>query len=236
MTTPMDEFNKPLNSADTRAQEDVVILEEEFISSFQKKSMSSSDRREPQSLWLISYSDFMTILMIFFLCMYGYSVYVKAAARHFARHREENAMAALFQNLQSNLKQGVQIEKRGERMLLRFPDHIFFQTGSASINKEAFPLLDQLASSLKGMKGTVVVEGHTDNIPIKSGSFKSNWELSSSRAFSVIEALSNRGLPESSLVALGFGETRPAAQNSDASGRQKNRRIEIFLIQSDKTS
>ncbi len=80
------------------------------------------------------------------------------------------------------------------------------------------------------MGNSIIAEGHTDNVPIHTQQYQSNWELSSARAFSVIYFFINKGIPPERLVAHGFGEYRPASSNEDDAGRAKNRRIEITVV------
>ena len=105
-----------------------------------------------------------------------------------------------------------------------------FDPGEAEIKPDFRPILDELAEFVKDNSLQVVVEGHTDDRPISTARFPSNWELSVGRASRVIRyMIENYGLSEDMLSASGYAETRPVATNETAVGRQKNRRIEIIL-------
>jgi hypothetical protein len=80
---------------------------------------------------------------------------------------------------------------------------------------------------------TLLVEGHTDNVPIRSGRYHTNWELSMARAYSVIQFMEQAGIEPRKLAGIGYGENRPASENTSAEGRAKNRRIEISLLKTE---
>jgi flagellar motor protein MotB len=183
-----------------------------------------------QNLWLVSYADFMTIMMIFFLCMYGYSTLARAAAARLAKlPLSDDEFSLMVEDLKKNLGMAVEIKDSVNKITVQLQNEILFKSGQATLPGVS-NTLDILADSLKNNEGMVVVAGHTDNVPIHSGHFKSNWELSAARAFSVIEALTARGVPEHRLSAWGFGENRPVISNDSEVGRSKNRRIEIVIL------
>ena len=107
----------------------------------------------------------------------------------------------------------------------------FFSPGSAAIESEAISVVRAIAEKLLEIPYSVRVEGHTDNIPIKTAKFPSNWELSTSRAANVLQFLiSDGGLPPSRLSAVGYGKYRPVALNSTREGRGLNRRVDIVVL------
>ena len=106
-----------------------------------------------------------------------------------------------------------------------------FDSGSATLKPEGIKVVAKLAETLKGYPDTVIrSEGHTDNKPISTGRFPSNWELSSARATEVVRSLQKQGISPERLIAIGYGDTRPAAPNTDAESRAKNRRVEIIVV------
>jgi chemotaxis protein MotB len=123
---------------------------------------------------------------------------------------------------------GVKITQRYVRLTLPAP--VLFAEGSEKLSPRAEKVLGTLAVMFAKLPNPILVEGHTDNIPIVSGRFRSNWELSAARSFSVIEYLIGTGMPPERFHARGYGEHRPAAPNDTAKGRTANRRIEISLI------
>src|SRR3569623_361402 len=109
---------------------------------------------------------------------------------------------------------------------------ILFSSGSALLQPDSVPVLQQLAKILQGFPNPIRVEGFTDSIPISTAAFPSNWELSAGRAASVVHLFSTAGIAPQRLAAIGFGEFRPIADNSSAEGRGKNRRVVIVVLES----
>jgi len=107
----------------------------------------------------------------------------------------------------------------------------FFDSGSDLIKPEGVTLLDTIAASFVGLDNHIRVEGHTDNVPIKSSKFPSNWELSTARATNIVAHLiTSVGLPPGRLSAAGYSEYRPIAANDSADGRARNRRVDIIVL------
>ena len=128
--------------------------------------------------------------------------------------------------------QGVDVERHGNEVKIRFPSEIAFSSGSANIGTEFAELLDKLTNVIKKSNGEVLVGGHTDNIPLGSGGpYRSNWELSAARATSVIHHFLNYSdIQPDKLAVQGFGDSRPLVPNDTEENRAKNRRVEITLV------
>jgi chemotaxis protein MotB len=107
---------------------------------------------------------------------------------------------------------------------------ILFASGEANLSNNAIPALDALATTLKKYPNPVRVEGHTDNRPISTRSYPSNWELSAARAASVVHRFARGGLSPDRLSVIGFGEYRPTQPNNTAAGRNANRRVVIVIL------
>ena len=117
------------------------------------------------------------------------------------------------------------------RIVINLPNNVLFKSGSAKLNPEGEEALTQIASVLSQFSDRrFQIEGHTDNKPIKSARFPSNWELSTSRALTVIHLLTDMDVVPENISAAGFGEFRPRADNETEEGRQFNRRIEIIML------
>lgn len=152
--------------------------------------------------------------------------------RQLARYRSE-----FFGRLRELLSQRSDIQIVGDRFV--FQAEVFFATGRADLNPEGQRELDKLATALQELQGIVPqdiswvlrVDGHTDNVPIQSAPFPSNWELSTARAISVVRHLIDRGVPPNRLVAAGFGEYQPLDPADTIGARRKNRRIELKLTE-----
>jgi len=93
-------------------------------------------------------------------------------------------------------------------------------------------LLDNIAAAIDKYSNSVRIEGYTDNIPIKTAQFQSNWELSTARATNIVHYLVDHQFPAEKLSAVGYGQYRPIADNSTEEGRQKNRRVDVVMLSS----
>jgi chemotaxis protein MotB len=117
------------------------------------------------------------------------------------------------------------------RIVINLPNNVLFKSGSANLNPEGEEALAQIGSVLSQFSDRrFQIEGHTDNKPIKSARFPSNWELSTSRALTVVHLLADMDVVPENISAAGFGEFRPRADNETEEGRQLNRRIEIIML------
>jgi chemotaxis protein MotB len=125
----------------------------------------------------------------------------------------------------------LQVEIRNGLMLVKLPDNILFDPGKTALKaagQEAIKQVAQVLATIEGRKFQVT--GHTDNVPIKSGKFKSNWELSTARAVEVLKFMASNGMSEDRLSAAGYADTLPVANNDSDDGRRQNRRIEIVVV------
>lgn len=125
----------------------------------------------------------------------------------------------------------VGMEERG--LVITFVDEVLFDSGKVVVKSGAYDVLNRVATILKDKVAdkNISVEGHTDNEPIKYSGWKSNWELSTARATSVLHYLvDNCGITPERLQATGYGEYRPIASNLTRDGRQKNRRVEVIIL------
>lgn len=119
--------------------------------------------------------------------------------------------------------------ERGAVIVLQ--EQVLFETGEAEIKEEATDFLDKVGEALKNLPNMVKVEGHTDNRPINTYRYPSNWELSTARSSSVIRYLTEKhGLDSKRFIAVGYGDTRPVAPNTSPENWQKNRRVEIVIM------
>jgi chemotaxis protein MotB len=126
-------------------------------------------------------------------------------------------------------KVNVQVTKRG--LVVSLKEAGFFDSGSADVKSNSFQLLNAVAKALAPFSNPVRVEGHTDNIPISSHAFKSNWELSTTRSTNIVHyPIDNYSFPPEKISAVGYGEHRPIADNTREDGRSKNRRVDIVLL------
>ena len=126
----------------------------------------------------------------------------------------------------------VSVETNLDRVIIRIHEKGSFSSGSAEFNPQFIPIMDKITAVVNGSEGTVTVAGHTDNIPIKSGLYRSNWELSAARAVTIAQTLLTDGsVDENRLVINGHADTVPLVDNDTPENRAQNRRVEIILTQ-----
>ncbi len=124
----------------------------------------------------------------------------------------------------------IKVRRTDKWIEVEISSKVLFESGSATLQYEAVPVLVDLARILKKFPNAVRVEGFTDNQPISTPTFPSNWELSAARAASVVHLLTDEGVDPTRLAAIGYGEYRPIADNSTPEGRARNRRVVIFIL------
>jgi len=197
--------------------------------------------------WLVSYADMMTLLFGFFVIMTAFST---PDANKMERLKKQTAESmggkytrpyeSLTSSLQSllkdiNLEKEVAITENDDGVTIVSKGTLFFDSGLAVMKPEAATLMDRISSVLavQAKDFRIIVEGHTDDTPMVSKDFPSNWELSSTRAGTVIRLLESKGIPRKNLRPVGLGDTEPISPNRDAAGvpiaanQAENRRIVI---------
>jgi chemotaxis protein MotB len=135
--------------------------------------------------------------------------------------------------LAKEIAQGdVEVETEGRTITVRISESASFSSGSATVNANFLPIMSALGTALRRIRGSVGIEGHTDNVPINTAQIRSNWDLSAKRALSVAHALlDQQGLDETRLVISGYADSRPRKSNDTREGRAANRRVEIVIRQ-----
>lgn len=129
----------------------------------------------------------------------------------------------------SGLTERIDVQTLSNSLRLDIADSILFSPARTSLTEDGIKLLADLAATLQAMPWSLSVEGHTDNVPIKTPRFPSNWELSTARASSVARELVHNGVPADRIRAIGYADTRPRASNDTAEGRNRNRRVTFVL-------
>lgn len=140
---------------------------------------------------------------------------------------DQVTVAALELGLQDN----VTVTLTDDTVTISLSDNLIFEPASAVVSERAVGLLGRLAETLRDMTNVVRIEGHTDSIPVNSGAFATNWELSTGRATSVLRFFAEEaGVDASRLHAAGFADQQPVADNSTPEGRARNRRADIVIL------
>ena len=135
--------------------------------------------------------------------------------------------------LRTEIDQGqIDVESEARTIIIRIRERGSFTSGSALLNTSFVGVIDKIASALTQIEGKIAVEGHTDDVPINTFAYPSNWDLSAARSVSVVRRMLNIStLRPDRVTASGFADTRPQAINSTAEGRARNRRVEILVRQ-----
>lgn len=153
------------------------------------------------------------------------------------RQQTEADAAVLTELLEEEINEGkIDVETDGPTIIIKIRERGSFTSGSATLDPGFLPTLGTIATALGEISGEIVVEGHTDNIPINSVQFPSNFALSAGRALSVTSVfLDDPNISMDRLSLRGYGEVRPEATNATRAGRARNRRVEIKINQTDET-
>ncbi len=214
---------------------------------------------ENHDRWVVSYADFITLLFAFFTTMYAishvdlgklerFSGSVKSAFKTAGVEAVikgtvidgikpiNYADVGLEKDVLAELKkfgiiEAIAVVRDQRGVLISFGDSLFFESGSAELRRGSRPFLSSVASLIKKYHRDIIIEGHTDNLPIRNSSYSSNIELSSSRASRVYAYLvSEEGIDAGQMGVAGYGEYRPVASNATPEGRARNRRIDILFV------
>ena len=139
---------------------------------------------------------------------------------------------ALTGDLEREIADGkldVSLEPRG--LVVSMKEAAFFPAASDGINREAYPIIEKVADSIRKLKNPVRLEGHTDAIPIRSRRFPNNWTLAAARSIAMLELLEKKfGINRANMAVAGYADTVPIADNKTAEGRAKNRRVDIIIL------
>jgi chemotaxis protein MotB len=227
-----------------------------------RSKFNEEEKPQNHERWLLTYADLITLLMIFFVIMYAMSNVDTKKYEQLNKSLNgvfeggdgimtgtENKMPSDTvveqQNLENlkkqleeyihtnNLDKSVSINIEPKGLVISLKDTIMFDTGKAQIKETSKDKLIEIGKMFNKTDNYIRVEGHTDNIPIKNGDFKSNWELSAIRSTNVIELFINySNVSPERLSSVGYGEFRPIADNSTEEGKSKNRRVDIIILKS----
>ncbi|HEY6043666.1 MAG TPA: flagellar motor protein MotD [Nitrosospira sp.] len=246
------------------------------------------EEHENHERWLVSYSDFITLLLALFVVMYAvshvnegryravagslvaafgnqpnqlnpqpiatmtpdalppvhgpmgdstgdYLIAKKARRIAEAQRRQQEKMEIIARDVMAAfdplLKNGqVRISQSNLGVRVEIDASLLFAPGQAVLQEESSRVLESVAQVLKNVDHAIQVEGHTDNIPIVTEKFPSNWELSAVRASSVVRLLIDNGVEAVRLTAVGYGENRPLEPNDSEEGRKHNRRVTVMIL------
>jgi len=205
-----------------------------------KPKYLDSEHGGQRERWLISYTDFVTILLILFIAIAAQGIHSAAVPSSPPQPKPtaakpetklQNSRPALAEADQKLKQEGLDshLEKRG--LVISLPQAILFPSGEDRVLRTAFPIVSQIAEVLKSVPNKVALVGHADSVPIHTKRFQNNWELSAARSVNLLQVLSTRfGISESRLSVQSYGSNNPKDSNDTETGRAENRRVEILLL------
>jgi chemotaxis protein MotB len=145
-----------------------------------------------------------------------------------AEEDTEKAREALHEEIEEGM---IEVRTLGARTVIHIREKGSFALGSADVEQNFLPVLEKIHDVLRQTEGVIRIAGHTDNLPISTLRYRSNWELASARSVSVLHALmEHEGLDPARFVVAGYADTRPVASNDSSSDRAKNRRVDISIV------
>jgi chemotaxis protein MotB len=223
----------------------------EFINSDELSQIESHDKDR----YLITYADLITLLLGLFIILYAisnidarkYEKVISAMGNIFGTEGKvvglesniinqelpsnnlKNELARLIREY--NYHESIRFEENARGFTIHIMDDILFKSGSADLNNSSMSVLSKIATLLKDVENDIRIEGHTDNVPINTEAFKSNWHLSVGRALNTAYYLiNNEGLKPEKISIVGYSEYKPIASNTTYDGRASNRRVDIVII------
>jgi chemotaxis protein MotB len=152
------------------------------------------------------------------------------------RKQEADARIAEFKNLLGKFKSLIDAGKlkvkiQDGRMVVELATDVLFSSGSAKLSQEGKAAITEVAGVLASIPNRAFqIEGHTDNVPIETAQYRSNWDLAAARAITVLKTMVEAGMPENRISAASYGESKPAHGNDTPEGKAANRRIEIVVV------
>jgi len=222
-----------------------------------RKNRKTEDHDNPDR-WVVSYADFITLLFAFFTTLYAISHVDLGKLERFTgsmqsafKTKQRNAIdttvidgirppvyadVRLEKELReeigkSGIIEGVVVSRDDRGVIVSFEDALLFESNEAALKKSARPIIAIVAAAVRKAGRTVVIEGHTDNLPLRNSRYSSNMELSAARSASTFAALlSEDPGAQDRISTAGYGEYRPIASNATFEGRARNRRIDIIFV------
>jgi chemotaxis protein MotB len=240
-----------------------------------RRRRNQEPEADKSDLWLLTYSDMVTLCLTFFVLLYSFSTIdtvkwkslvislqgalgVMPGSELPTTTAEENEFNTLkideikieqylmyeeeikrMEEIQAkfdeflsanNLEEDIATSMEERGVVIRFQDSVLFPKSSADLYQKATVILAGFSSIIAELGNPIRIEGHTDNLPINTERFPSNWELSTARATNVLRFLIKEGVSGEKLSAVGYGEFRPLVANDCEENRKKNRRVDIVLL------
>ena len=226
---------------------DYKELEKELMEAqneLQEADLEPEKQEETEGVWLISYADLMTLLMGFFALMTSLGDFneekfsaVAEEIAEFTGGTVEKPFEKVGDRIEQLVKEKglsdqVKVDVKKSNVQIHFTGQLLFPSGSFALKSEAQLIMEQISEILHNEVSDkkVLIEGHTDDVPISKGIIASNWELSSLRANAVARLFETQGFAKSQILTIGLGETRPLIEDGKALEKAKNRRVVIKIM------
>lgn len=207
-----------------------------------------SNSKDYINRWVVSYADFVTMLLALFMVMYAISQNVtKYQAEQIAKNKVETVKTvdavdsehidilkkAFEEEITEN--EHIKLVKESRGLVVRLSNAMIFDEGSAIIKEDAQKTLNEVIKVVSVIDNPILIEGHTDSTPIRTDRYPSNWELSTARATNIISYIMKTGkITPKRLSAVGYGEYMPISDNTSSGGRMLNRRVDIIILEKNK--
>ncbi|MFB1080392.1 flagellar motor protein MotS [Jeotgalibacillus sp. JSM ZJ347] len=222
-------------------------------------SVNQSENNTPK--WMVTFADFMMLILVFFILLFSISQVdsskFESISQAFKNQgvfdqsdsvipfdeewleeeiREDMELQNLYRDINSFLEDSsltdqVSASQTDRGVVITLQEQVLFDSGRADLLPGAEPVLQEVGSLLEDIPNFVRIEGHTDNRPIRTEIYPSNWELSGARASSVVRYMQERfEIDSERFAAVGYGDTRPVAANDGPEGWAMNRRVEIVIL------
>jgi len=180
---------------------------------------------DPAPPWMSSMGDIVTQVLCFFVMLFAlFGAKRLAQLERIEKHVAEMVKVEGIEEVKTKIEPD-------KGLIISLKEKVLFETGKADLSPEAKVVLDKLHTVFLKIPNTIVIEGHTDNVPISTPQFPSNWELSTARATQVVRYLiEEKKFPDERIAATGYGEYHPVADNSTPEGRAQNRRVDFVIM------
>lgn len=212
--------------------------------------------------WMDTYADTITLLLTFFILLYSISAVDSEKLKELSEalqfsltgkqsvkqleslddikvdiEKESNKYEDLAKKLneiidKNSLTEVIKIREEDRGIVLQVDESILFDPGKAEIKESSIDILNTISKIIEETDNDIVAEGHTDNVPINTAKYKSNWELSTARAMNIVKYfIENKNINPVRLSVKGYGEYNPIAPNDTPENRSKNRRVDILVVE-----
>ncbi|RDY24539.1 chemotaxis protein MotB [Romboutsia maritimum] len=209
--------------------------------------------------WITTYSDTITLLLTFFILLYSMAEVDKEKMQQVSDAMQTQMVGevnvkgdkpikepisdydALVDKVNKSVKSNnltdvVKVRQEEKGVVLQLDESILFDPGMADLKENSKAVLNSINVLLTDMKNDILVEGHTDNVPMHTEKYGSNWELSTARAVSVIRYfIEGKGLDPAKFTAKGYGEYKPLVENTTPENKAINRRVDILIVEQKET-